>query len=97
MGFKSEESKAEKEAKKQLIENTAVDIYNIQIAGQVIRGQIDEAKQQMIADIQGNSMQNMSDDILSAMERSKLIKQMGEAAKAGNLAEMQRIKKLLKE
>ena len=62
-----------------------------------MRDHIAKEKERMIAEIRESNMQRMDDDAYSSGKRSKLIKRMRAAAKAGDFSEVQRIQKLLKE
>lgn len=85
------------DVKERLIEDAAQELASIQITGQAVRSQIDVAKNQMLSAIEAENKQKQTSDALIAAKRSELIKKLGEAAKAGNLSEMQRIKNLLSE
>lgn len=85
------------DVKERLIEDAAQELASIQITGQAVRSQIDVAKNQMLSAIKAENKQKQTSDALIAAKRSELIKKLGEAAKAGNLSEMQRIKNLLSE
>ena len=85
------------DVKERLIEDAAQKLASIQITGQAVRSQIDVAKNQMLSAIEAENKQKQTSDALIAAKRSELIKKLSEAAKAGNLSEMQRIKNLLSE
>lgn len=84
-----------KSVKERLIEEAAQEITNIQITGQIIRAQIDTVKDQVLNAVEAEDKRKQAEDALMAAKRSELVKQLGEAAKSGNLAEMQRIRNLL--
>ena len=86
-----------KGVKERLIKEAAQEITSIQITGQAVRAQIDATKNEMLSTIEAENKQKHTGDALMAAKRSELIKKLGEAAKAGNLSEVQRIKNLLSE
>lgn len=83
--------------KKRLIEEAAQEIANIQITGQMLRSQIDAAKDQMLNAIEAEDKLKQAEDAIMEAKRSELVKRLGEAAKSGNLSEMQRIRNFLSE
>ena len=84
-----------KEEKEQIIEQTAAEISDIRLTGQIFRAQIDTAKKLALDMIKADNEQKRREDSLAAEKRAELIKRMGDAAKSGDLTEMQRIKDLL--
>lgn len=83
------------ETKRQLIEKAIIEISDIQLTGQAVRMQIDTAKEYALDVIQADNAQKQLNDAHAATRRSELLKKMSDAAKSGNLSEMQHIKKLL--
>lgn len=91
----STDSTDTQEAKRQLIDEAVEKINLIQMAGQALRTEIGVAKDAIIAEIQAQGELDRQSDALCAVKRANLIKQMGDAAKAGDLTELKRIKELL--
>lgn len=91
----SQNAKEMTEIKKQLIEQAVTEIKDIQLTGQTARAQIDAMKGCVLEAIQADNTQKQVEDALTMAKRAELLNKLSDAARAGNLSEMQRLKKLL--